>query len=244
MVVVTNQLSRFELLQALPEAEQALLVSVAVRRSLPGGTLLFRQGDPTPGLHLVEQGAIKIYSLTETGAERIIDLIGRGGCCGEMGIIDRVAASAWGETLGPTELWIIPAAALERLLLAHPAFCLSLCRVVVGRLRQTGQQLEEAIRLGARQRVLRSLLRLLDQHGEAVPGGIRLGVRLTHEELSRLAGTARETVSRALLDLQDRQVIRFVGRQLTVIDPDQLRALAFRTDRNSEVDRPLPTAVR
>lgn len=240
MVAVTN----FALLQALPEAEQTLLASVAIRRSLPDGTRLFSQGDPTPGLHLVEKGAIKIYQLTEAGQERIIDLIGRGGCCGEMGIIDRAASAAWGETLGQTELWVIPAAELERLLLAHPAFCLSLCRVVVGRLRQTGQQLEEAIRLGARQRVLRTLVRLLDQHGEAVPGGIRLGVRLTHEELSRLAGTARETVSRALLDLQDRQVVRFVGRQLEVIDPDRLRRLAFDRDSHSEVDRPLPVAVR
>lgn len=244
MVAVTNQLSRFALLQALPAAEQDLLASVAVRRSLPDGTLLFRQGDPTPGLHLVEKGAIKIYQLTESGEERIIDLIGRGGCCGEMGIIDRAPSAAWGETLGPTELWVIPAAELERLLLAHPAFCLSLCRVVVGRLRQTGQQLEEAIRLGARQRVLRTLVRLLAHHGEAVPGGIRLGVRLTHEELGRLAGTARETVSRVLLDLQDRRVIRFVGRQLEVIDPDRLQELAFRADPNSEVDSPRPLAVR
>lgn len=238
MVAITN----FALMQALPEDERLLLASVAVRRSLPDGAQLFRLGDPTPGLHLVESGAIKIYTLTESGEERIIDLIGRGGCCGEMGIIDRAPSSAWGETLGPTELWVIPAVELERLMLAHPAFCLSLCRVVVGRLRQTGQQLEEAIRLGARQRVLRTLVRLLEGHGEASPEGIRLGVRLTHEELSRLAGTARETVSRALLDLQDRQVVRFVGRHLEVIDPGALRRLAF--DSHSEVDRPLPVAVR
>lgn len=240
MVAVTN----FALLQALPEAEKALLASIAVRRTLPDRTRLFRQGDPTPGLHLVERGAIKIFQLTESGEERIIDLVGRGGCCGEMGIIDRAPSAAWGETLGQTVLWVIPAIELERLLLAHPAFCLSLCRVVVGRLRQTGQQLEEAIRLGARQRVLRTLVRLVAGHGEVTPGGIRLGVRLTHEELGRLAGTARETVSRALLDLQDRQVVRFVGRQLEVLDPDQLHLLAFRANLNSAVDRPRPVAVR
>jgi CRP-like cAMP-binding protein len=62
--------------------------------------------------------------------------------------------------------------------------------------------------------------------GGAQPDGVRLVLRLTHEELGRLAGTARETVSRTLPDLQDRRVIRFVGRQLEVIDLDQLQALA------------------
>lgn len=240
-MAVTNRLSQFALLQALPEAERALLASVAIRRSLPGGAVLFEAGDPTPGLHLVERGAIKIYSLTPTGEERILDLVGRGGCCGEMGIIDRAPSAAWGETLGQTELWVIPAAELERLLLAHPAFCRSLCRVVVGRLRQTTQQLEEAIRLGARQRVLRSLLRLLAQHAEPSLEGLRLRLRLTHEELGCLAGTARETVSRALLDLQERHVIRIVERRIEVIDLERLRRLA---NLDAEVDRAIPGAVR
>jgi CRP-like cAMP-binding protein len=234
-------LNQFALLQALPEADRALLASVAIRRSVPGGSILFEAGDPTPGLHLVERGAVKIYALTPTGEERILDLVGQGGCCGEMGIIDRAPSAAWGGTLGQTELWVIPAAELERLLLAHPAFCLALCRVVVGRLRETGEQLEEAIRLGARQRVMRSLLRLLAHHGEPSREGLRLRLKLTHEELGRLAGTARETVSRALLDLQARQIIRLVERRIEVIDLERLRRLAH---LGSEVDRPTPAAVR
>lgn len=244
MSAITKSLGSFWIFHELPESDLAALAAVAVRRTVRDGTVLFRRGDPTPGLHLVLRGAIKIYSLTAAGEERIIDLIGRGGCCGEMGIIDGAPAAAWGETLGPTELWVIPAADLERLMLDHSAFCRTLCRVVVGRLRQAGEQLEEAIRLGARTRVLRHLVRLIAQHGEAVPGGLRLRLRLTHAELGLLAGTSRETVTRTLVDLQERRAIRLVDRQLEVIDLQELRALAGLEKEESEVDRPQDFAVR
>jgi CRP-like cAMP-binding protein len=80
---------------------------------------------------------------------------------------------------------VIPAEAFERLLLTRPQLCLTLCRVLVGKLRTAGQQLDETIFL-----------------------------------------SARETVSRVLAELQDRQLLRFVDRQMEIADLGALRRLA------------------
>jgi CRP/FNR family transcriptional regulator len=220
-------LAQFWLFAELGEQELQNIMTVAVRRTVPGGTVLFRQGDPTPGLHLVERGAIKIYTPTEAGEERIIDLVGAGECCGEMGVVDRAPSAAWGEAMGQTRLWVVPADAFERLLLSHPATCLKICRLVVAKLRLAGSQLEETLFLSSRERVLRHLVRLAERHGSPAPAPtLRLPVRLTHQEVARLAGTARETVSRVLAELQDRRLLSFADRQMEFTDLPALRALA------------------
>ncbi|HYG57461.1 MAG TPA: Crp/Fnr family transcriptional regulator [Symbiobacteriaceae bacterium] len=211
----------------LDEDELADLAAVAVRRSVEDGVMLFRRGDPTPGLHVVEQGAIKIYRLTREGEERIIDIIGPGECCGEMGVVDGAPSAAWGQAMGLTRLWVLPAPAFERLLLTHPHMCLKLCRVLVGKLRAANQQLEETFFLSSRERVLRRLVRLAERHGRPAPGGgVTLAVRLTHVEIARHAGTARETVTRVLAELQDLGLLRFEGRYMCFADMARLRTLA------------------
>ena len=184
--------------------ELGALNALTRRETLPDATQLFAEGDPTPGLHLVLRGAIKIYTLDGCGRERIISLIGPGQFCGEMGVVDSAPSSAWGETHGETELLIIPADAFKHAMLTSPGICLKVCRVLSARLRRADALLSDMTWRNARQRVLRGLLRL----AEAAPDGSgRFPVRMTHQELAGLLGTARETVSRVLADLQERGLL-------------------------------------
>jgi CRP/FNR family transcriptional regulator len=150
-----------------------------------------------------------------------------------MGVVDGAPSAAWGQALGPTKLLIIPAGEFERLLLTQPAMGLKVCRVLAGKLRATADQLDAAIFLSARERVLRQLVRLAERHGSATPpgattppGAVTLGVRLTHQEIARLVGTARETVSRVLAELQDLKLLRFEERRMQIGDLAALRKLA------------------
>lgn len=217
-------LRRFWLFADLEDEEICSLTEVAVTLRAADGEMLFGLGDPTPGLHLVEAGAIKIYTLTPEGEERIIDIVGPGQFCGEMGVVDAAPSSAWGEALGPTACRVIPPEAFERLLLANPRLSLKLCRALVAKLRAASQQLDDATFLGARQRVLRRLAYLAERHGRPCPEGTLVPLRLTHEEVARMAGTARETVSRVLSELQERGVVSFVGRQMLIRNVDALMA--------------------
>lgn len=214
----------------LSDAERTSLAAAAVRHAVADGTVLFRRDDPTPGLHVVETGAIKIFTLTAAGEERIIDIIGAGEFCGEIGVVDAAPSVAWGHALGPSVLWVIPPESFERVLLAHPRICLKLCRVLAGKVRATSRQLDEALFLSSRERVLRHLVRLAEKHGRPYDHGLKLEVRLTHQEIARLAGTARETVSRVLADLQDRSLLRFQGRLMLIPDLTALIREAQETD--------------
>jgi len=210
----------------LLDSEWADLAASARRLTVADGTLLFRRGDPTPGLHLVEEGAIKIYTLTGSGDERIIDILGPGELCGEMGVVDGGASTAWGEAWGDSRLWVIPADLAQRLLRTNPQIAWQVSRLLVAKLRIASQQVDEAIFLRSRDRVIRQMLRLCDRYGQSDGEGLRISLRMTHEEIARMAGTARETVSRTLGELQDRSILAFRERFMLIRDPAALRALA------------------
>ncbi len=217
----------FWLFDGLDQEELRQIEAVATQRCVEDGTVLFRRGDPTPALHLVESGAVKIYSITPDGEERIISLVGPGEICGEMGIVDCAPSGAWGQAMGRTCFREIPAPAFERLMLTHPAICLKVCRVLVAKLRQAGRQIDETLFLTSRQRVLSQLLRLLEQMGRPDPGGgVRIPVKLTHQEIALLAGTSRETVTRLLSDLQSRGLLTIVDRQMVFSNVQGLRDLS------------------
>ena len=74
-------------------------------------------------------------------------------------------------------------------------------------------------------RVRAKLLQLAADHGVVGREGIRLDLPLTHELLGEMTGSARETVTRALDELQQEGIVVRRGRTYRlVVDPDDLPA--------------------
>jgi CRP/FNR family transcriptional regulator len=55
-------------------------------------------------------------------------------------------------------------------------------------------------------------------------GNINLKLSYTHEEISEMIGTSRETVTRILKDFRDRKLITLKGSDLTILDSMRLDA--------------------
>lgn len=66
-------------------------------------------------------------------------------------------------------------------------------------------------------RVLRKLQQLALRWGRVTPEGIRLNLRLTHQELANMVGAVRETVTLAMGRLQDQGDIHVENRTVTIL---------------------------
>jgi CRP-like cAMP-binding protein len=66
--------------------------------------------------------------------------------------------------------------------------------------------------LDVRERLRSRLTDLAQRFGAPVPGGVRIGIRLSQEELAELTGSARESVNRALRSMQRDGQVRIEGR--------------------------------
>lgn len=96
-------------------------------------------------------------------------------------------------------------------------------RLAQGVLRQLSrrvQQTEMLVSILGERRVedrLRHLLILLQREvGQTVEGGVRLNVRLTHNQLASLIGTTRVTITRLLRQFREEGLIRMEQRYLVI----------------------------
>jgi len=84
--------------------------------SLPGGSVLFNEGDPGEGVCFVIAGRLAVTTTTAEGAEHFLAKIRPGETVGEMALISDEPCSATVVALRDTELLRLPRIAFDRLL--------------------------------------------------------------------------------------------------------------------------------
>jgi CRP-like cAMP-binding protein len=79
----------------------------------------------------------------------------------------------------------------------------------------------------AAEKLARLLLKWCDEQGELGPEGVRVNPGLTHEEISQMICTSRETVTRLFAVLRRNQIVGFDDNALHVRNRKALESLAW-----------------
>ncbi|MCC5641650.1 PAS domain S-box protein [Nostoc sp. CHAB 5824] len=148
------------------------------------------------------QGLVKLSTYCETAEEVLIGLATTGMVFGSsLTSLNIYQATA----LSDVELVSIYAAEIA----ASP----NLSHILLPKINQRLQQTESFLVICGRRRVqerLHHLLQLLKREvGETVPGGTRLSVRFTHEDIASACCTTRVTITRLIGKLQEEGIISF-----------------------------------
>jgi CRP-like cAMP-binding protein len=108
-------------------------------------------------------------------------------------------------------------------LLADPETALALLEGLGDTLRQKHHSIANMTRLHHVDRVRLKLIELARDHGRVGKDGVRLDFPLTHDLLGEMTGSARETVTRALDELQREGFIARQGRTYSLrVQPEHL----------------------
>src|SRR5262245_20416499 len=123
--------------RSFPLATPDDLASIAADASwfsVPGGSTLFKQHEPSDSLYLLLSGLLGAYAADATGGEALIGRIGSGEVVGEMGCGTGEPRSATIRALRSSEVLRISRDHLERVAGRNPEILMSLCRTVIGRM--------------------------------------------------------------------------------------------------------------
>lgn len=168
--------------------------------SLKAGAPLFMQDDAPDGCYAVFEGTVTVSVVNQTGDESLLAVLGEGDLIGEMGLIDDQPRSASIVALKPCRLGFLPRADFQRFADDHPSIYRHMLQLLSGRLRETNDSFTSQQTLPLSGRLAGVLLRLAKGFGEPLEGGKRIIIRqvFTQEVLARMAGGARENVSRQI----------------------------------------------
>lgn len=124
--------------------------------------------------------------------------------------------------LVPTRIVLLSTELRDRLI-ELPGAAAALFDALAETIRQKHRTIEALAHHHHLERVRAKLLQLAAGHGVVGPDGIRLDLPLTHELLGEMTGSARETVTRAIDELQAEGLIVRRGRSYRLtVDPEIL----------------------
>ncbi|RJL30967.1 Crp/Fnr family transcriptional regulator [Bailinhaonella thermotolerans] len=215
-----------EFLDELTPGERDELVRCGRRRRWERGATLMSEGDRAEWVLILTSGRIKCSSHTEAGGEVILAVRGPGSLIGELSSIDGEPRSATVTALEPVEGVVVPFAEFSAFLRDHGRVALLLIRIVTGKLRDADRKRIEFGAFDTTGRVATRLLELAERYGEPVPGGVRVALPLSQDELAGWTGSSREAVSKALRGLRERGLIETGRRRVVIHDLEGLRRRA------------------
>ncbi len=209
----------------LPAEVAAELASHAQLRTLRDGELLYARGDEANGLFGVVSGGVRISATSAEGKEATVTLIGPGEWLGEISIFDGLPRISDAFAAGATELVFIPRAAFQQLLARRPELYEPFVKILCQKLRLSLAFLADMVFLPLSGRLARRLLDLARDYGEDSEHGRRITLRLPQDELGRMMGVSRQSISKELKAWEAKGLIRIAYGEITLCDEDGLRQL-------------------
>jgi len=206
---------REEQLQSLPGKLQP--------RSYQRGEVIFHEDDPADRMHIIVEGRVKISIASEDGRERDIALFQSGDCFGEMALLDGSNRSATTTAVDATETMVL---LRQDFLGENPELAADVNALLVQRLRNVNQLLGDMVFLDVPTRVAKQLLTLAETYAADAKPGDAIVVPMGQDELARLVGASRETVSRALNSYRRMGFVDTSHRRITITDLPGLERMA------------------
>ncbi|HEU4388872.1 MAG TPA: Crp/Fnr family transcriptional regulator [Blastocatellia bacterium] len=151
-------------------------------------------GDQDEMVYFIESGQVKLVMLSPEGKECILAIHASGDVFGELclsGIAGRLeTATAMEDSLLKR---ISSARFLE--LLARDSLLEGFVKYLAVRVADQQQVIANLVTVDSEQRLGKTLLHLAKQLGKKGPSSTRIGLRISHEELSKMVGTTRPRIS-------------------------------------------------
>jgi CRP/FNR family transcriptional regulator len=208
----------FSELKSLPSDTLALLRRTSRVVTLPAGTVVFGPGQPPQSYLLLLSGTVRVRQVSESGREIVLYRVAAGESCAMttaclMGD-DLYQAEGIAET--PVTAAVIPRATFDEAIASSADFRRFVFAALSSRMTALFKLIEEVAFSRIDIRLAQRLLELADADGR---------VAMTHQQLASELGTAREVISRQLLEFQRRGWLTTARGELTLTNTDAMRSL-------------------
>ncbi|CAN7552204.1 fumarate/nitrate reduction transcriptional regulator Fnr [Pseudomonas sp. LjRoot71] len=194
-------------------------------RPLKKGEFLFRQGDAFNSVFAVRSGALKTFSLSDSGDEQITgfhlpsELVGLSGMDSESYPVSAMA-------LETTSVCEIPFERLDELSVQLPQLRRQLMRIMSREIRDDQQMMLLLSKKTADERIATFLVNLSARFRARGFSANQFRLSMSRNEIGNYLGLAVETVSRVFTRFQQNSLLEAEGKEVHILDPIELCALA------------------
>ena len=217
-------MKKIELLQSvalfwdLSEEELGYISEKMIARHYESGKFIFLEDSEGEQCFFVVQGSVKVTRLSKDGREVILAMLNEGEFFGEMALLDGESRSANVIALEETEVLTLNREDFLVVLHDYPQIAIQLLKEMAHRLRKSDRHIASLSLSDAEKRIALCIIRFADDQGVIRRGQVSIPRVPIQQDIANMAGTSRETVSRAINLLEKEHFIKRKGRELLILD--------------------------
>lgn len=211
-------LSVLPLFHEMRPTELERIADSSVLRRCMRGDEIFRVGEPCEGFHVVMSGQVKLYALSPTGHEKVIEIISPGNTFAEALMFTGKPYIVSAQSLTDSVILTVRKQAVMDEIERDPRFAMRMLGGISRRLHGLVQDVEASALHSGIQRVIGYLLR--DQSvDELTPGQMAtVSLPVSKATIASLLSLTPEYFSRVLRELEDSGYIAIDRRDIRILD--------------------------
>jgi len=215
---------QFNSLKHLSKEELVRMSNCKTSKVIKKGEALFEEGEHINGVFCIKDGVCKVSKMSENGRNQIISLITKGDLLGERSLISDEVANLKAVALNDMEVCFIPKEEILKDLEKNSNFSMSVLKDMASSLKQADNIIVDMAQKTVKQRLAETILNLASKFGTNKNNAI--DVLLSREDIANIIGTATESAIRLLSDLKKKNIISFKGKEIAIIDKNELETIA------------------
>ena len=183
--------------------------------SLPGGTTVFRQGDPGGSVYVIRAGRVRVLK-ESSGRQRMVTTLGPGDFFGEMAVVTGRPRSATVEVVEDAELLKVPGGKLQEMVAGTGEVAIRLIRHLAERLENANRFIDVLLEDDSTARVILAIQDTIDKaEGSAAPD-------ITDADLALQLGVDKKDVRTGLRRLARVGILEVSSGYVLVKDGERL----------------------
>jgi CRP/FNR family transcriptional regulator len=224
---VDDLLRRTPVYRNLSPDDRVRLGSVARVRAYQRGDVIFEEGTPSDHFYTIASGRVKIYKMTPSGKDVILEIFGPGDPFGAVAAYEGRPFPATAAALEDTICLAVTRKAFFDLLEHHPSLVRGLLLGLTHRLIELTNRLAELTGGRVEPRFARLFLKLADEAGRSERGGTFIPMPLSRQELADMTGTTIETCIRIMSRWGKQDLMKTEKDGFVLLDRKALELLAL-----------------
>ena len=209
----------FPFWQQLTDDEKQLVEASVYTEKYNKGMLIHRTEDSCKGLMTVLMGVLRTYILSEEGREVTLFRVQSEEVCvlSASCLLDTITFDVLIEATEDTEVLVLPSAVLKQLTDKNPYVELYLYKSATEKFSDVMWTMQQILFLKIDQRVAQFLWDEMIQKNS-------MTLSLTHDEIAKYIGSAREVVTKVLKYMVKEDVVELKRGAVIILDKEKLRA--------------------
>jgi len=190
------------------------------------GTALFEPNTAAQSVYFLQSGQVRVYQPGPSNSARLVEILGPGDWFGVGALAGAGTYSSRAVAVASVVAWEVPADKWLELLSRHPALATEWVSRLAGKVVQAREDAACLVFDDCNQRLIKTLLHF-SRTAAAAPHPEGVVLRITHQQLAQAVGAARETISLALTQLRQQNLLR-TGRNQLFFNPGVLEKFSRR----------------